>query len=112
MRREQLRFFAATKKIRSLLSCSNIASILAHYFHLFQEVSLVIYVFPGWMGLSDVVVKLPVHKHLVAWRTAEILWLHVLLLEMAFQVIKAARNPSTNETHVSVGHLLHLCLHH
>ena len=48
------------------------------------------------MGLSNVVVKLPVDKHLVAWWTTEVLWLHVLFLEVASHVIKAAENSTAN----------------
>ena len=93
--------------IRSLLTCSQVG-----IFIVFQAVSLVVNFFPSWMGLANVVVKLSVHKHLVAGRTTEIVWLHVLLLQVASHEIKATYNSSTNETHESIGQLLHLCLHH
>lgn len=54
------------------------------------------------MGFMDMFVKLPVDKHSVARRTAEILWLHVLFLEVPSHVINALDIFSTQETHEAV----------
>ena len=85
---------------------------LLNEFHLFQAIPLIVDVFPSGMGLPNVVVKLPIHEHLVARRTTEILWLHVLLLDVASHLIEAADNSSADQTHEPIGQLLHLRPHH
>ena len=80
---------------RYLLTCSHICGDLIIELYLRQAVSVIVNVLPSGVSLSNVVVKQPVDKHLVAWRTAEILWFHVLFLEVASHVIKAPNNSST-----------------
>ena len=81
-------------------------------FHIFYAVSAIVNVFPCGMGLKDVIVKLPVSKHSVAWWTTKVLWLQVLFLEMPSHVVTTLDNFATQETHVAISTLLHLSLHH